>query len=103
MENNKVDEPRISPPPQVTQPDEDTLTPTPVRKTSESITMSFPDAIKAIIAGSKVRRLDWTTPSDHGLLKNGWLSIHTKGKYHTWSVSDGDLEAIDWIIVKEVD
>ena len=76
------------------------LTPLP-RKKGESITMSFPDAMREIINGKKVRRLSWTTESDHGLLHNGWLSIFTKGDYHTWSVNDGDLEGQDWIIVKD--
>lgn len=76
------------------------LTPIP-RKQGESITMGFPDAISAIIAGRKVRRLSWETETDHGLLKDGWLTIFTKGAFHTWSVSDGDMEGQDWIIVKE--
>ncbi len=62
--------------------------------------MGFPDAISAIIAGKKVTRLSWKN-DDYGLLKDGWLTIYTKGAFHTWSVSDGDMEGQDWIIVKE--
>lgn len=76
------------------------LTPIP-RKQGESITMSFPDAMKEIIKGNKVRRLSWESDSDHGLLKDGWLTIHTKGKFHSWLVSDGDMEGQDWIVVRE--
>lgn len=74
---------------------------TPKRKKGQSITMSFPDAIREVINGRKVRRLSWQTESDHGLLKGGWLTIYTKGDYHTWSINDGDLESNDWIIVKD--
>lgn len=74
---------------------------TPTRKKGESITMSFPDAMREVINGKKVRRISWPTESDHGLLRNGWLSIYTRGDYHTWSVSDGDMEGNDWIIVKD--
>lgn len=80
---------------------EQTLTPMP-RKQGESITMSFPDAIRQIINGKKVRRISWEIESDHGLLKDGWLTIHTKGSFHTWLVSDGDLEGNDWIVVQGV-
>lgn len=80
--------------------DNKTLTPIP-RKTGESITMSFPDAIREIINGKKVRRISWESQSDHGLLKDGWLVIHTKGIFHTWLVSDGDMEGQDWIVIKE--
>lgn len=78
-----------------------TLTPIP-RKVGESITMSFPDAIREIINGKKVRRISWESQSDHGLMKDGWLTIHTKGIFHTWLVSDGDAEGQDWIVVKEI-
>jgi len=78
---------------------DDMLTPIP-RADGESITMSFSDAIREITKGKKVRRISWETESDHGMLKDGWLSIHTKGRYHTWNVNDGDMEGNDWIIVK---
>ena len=75
------------------------LTPLP-RKQGESITMSFPDALKEIMNGKKVRRISWSIESDYGVLEGDWLSIFTKGKIHTWSVSAGDLEAEDWIVIK---
>ena len=76
------------------------LTPMP-KKESKAQTMDFPDAMKEVIKGNKVRRVSWETPTDHGLLREEWLSIHTKGKYHTWLVSQGDLEGQDWVIVQE--
>lgn len=77
---------------------EDNLTPIP-RKQGESITMSFPDAMKEIINGNKVRRMSWTG-EDHGLLKDGWLTIFTKGQFHTWLINDGDMEGQDYIVIK---
>lgn len=77
------------------------LTPMPIpREVGQSITMSFPDAMREIVKGNKVRRLEWPVESDHCLMKDGWLSIHTKGAFHTWSVNDGDMEGQDWIVVK---
>jgi len=78
--------------------EETMLTPIP-RKTGQSITMSFPDAMREIIEGNKVRRLEWQTESDHCLMKDGWLTIHTKGAYHTWLINDGDMEGQDWIVI----
>lgn len=74
------------------------LTPLP-RKKGESITMSFPDAVREIINGKKVARISWGN-EDYGFLKDGWLTIFTKDTFHTWSVSDGDLEGQDWIVKK---
>ena len=75
------------------------LTPLP-RKQGESITMDFPSAIREIMSGKKVARVSWGN-EDYGLLKDDWLSIYTKGKFHTWSVNSGDLEGEDWFVLKE--
>jgi len=64
--------------------------------------MSFPDAMREVIHGNKVRRIAWGN-KDYCFLKGEWLSIFTKGEFHTWLVNDGDLEANDWIRVREVD
>ena len=77
------------------------LTPIP-RKKGQSITMSFSDAVREIIKGNKVRRLEWSDQSDYCLLKDGWLSIYINGKFHVWKISDGDMiETQDWVIFNE--
>lgn len=76
------------------------LTPLP-RKQGESITMSFLDAMREIVSGKKVKRISWPSQTDHCLLKDGWVSIYTKGDFHSWNINDGDVEGQDWIIVKE--
>lgn len=79
--------------------EEQMLTPIP-REVGQSITMSFPDAMREILKGNNVRRMEWSDDSDHCLLKDGWLSIYINGGYHTWKVSDGDMEGNDWIVIK---
>lgn len=74
------------------------LTPAPQAQ-AESETMAFPEAIRMIIEGKKVRRLSWGQVDDYGFLKDSWLTIFTKGNFHTWNVNDGDLEGLDWVIV----
>ena len=75
----------------------ESLTPIP-RKQGESITMSFPDAMREVIKGSKVTRIEWAN-KDYGFLKDEWLSISKDDKFHTWLVSSADMEAQDWIVV----
>jgi len=53
-----------------------------------------------IIEGKKVARIVWGN-KDYCLLKDGWLTIFTKDKLHTWSVNDGDMEGNDWVVVAE--
>lgn len=75
------------------------LTPIP-RKPGESITMDFSDAIRHLTKGKKIRRMEWPD-EDYALLKDEWLTVYTKGGFHTWLVSLGDLDAQDWYVVKE--
>ncbi len=87
--------------PQVPQvPQEQFLTPLP-RKQGQSITLSFPDAMHKVIEGKRVSRISWAN-TDYCLLKDGWLSIFTKGGFHTFLVSDGDMiDAQDWFVMPE--
>jgi len=75
------------------------LTPMP-KIQSKPQTMDFPDAIKQIINGKKVARVSWGN-TDFILMKDAWLSIYTKGAFHTLLVSDGDMEGEDFVIVHE--
>lgn len=76
------------------------LTPLP-RTIGKAITMDFPDAMREVLRGKKVARIEWAN-KDYGFLKDEWLSIFKDGKVFThWSVSLGDMEAQDWIIVNE--
>ncbi len=64
-------------------------------------TMDFPEAIREVTNGKRITRVSWLPSNDYALLKDGWLSVYTKGEIHTWSVSDGDLEGRDWIVLPE--
>ena len=72
---------------------EETLTPKP----NKTVTMDFYEALKKVIEGKKIARESWNN-GDYGLLKDGFISIYTKGDFHTWSISDGDCEGRDWFI-----
>ena len=62
------------------------------------ITMSFYDALKEVMGGQRITRLEWGNASIFGLLFNGHLSLHKDdGKYYSWIVNDGDMLAEDWI------
>lgn len=53
-----------------------------------------------LIGGGKIRRVEWNDADEYCLLKDSYLMIHRGGKFHTWIVSEGDLLASDWVIVK---
>jgi len=67
----------------------------------KSETMDFPDAIRELIAGKRIARIEWHN-ADYGVLKDGWLTIFKDGVSHVWKVNDGDLESDDWIVLADL-
>lgn len=64
------------------------------------VTMNFFDAMKAVVDGRRITRLEWGDASFFGLLFNGRLSLHKDdGKFYGWIVNDGDMLAEDWIVL----
>lgn len=73
--------------------------PTPVR--TDATDMDFYDALKQIVAGKKVTRQDWQN-EDCVFLHAGAVHLRkTDGSLHTLIVSDGDIAATDWALVRE--
>lgn len=65
------------------------------------VELSFPDAMREILNGKRITRLAWESNDSFGELHNGYLEIFLKGEYHQWIVNDGDLNAIDWIVLPD--
>ena len=72
------------------------LTPAPTK----ALTMNIFDALRKVQQGEKIARIAWDN-KDYCLMRDGWLTIYTKGDFHTWSVNDGDMEGNEWVLVKE--
>ena len=75
--------------------------PLPPGERKVEVTVTFPDAMQAVTEGKKIRRMEWEDKEEHGILKDSFLMIFRGGKYHNWIVSEGDMLAIDWMIVKD--
>jgi hypothetical protein len=77
----------------------------PVPKKNNAVTYSFTDALKELISGRRITRLEWATNDEYGILKDGWLMIYRNGaeglKFYRWTVSQADMEAIDWVLLPE--
>ena len=93
-----VNEKKLTPAPVLTPAP--ALTPKPQIKT-RVVQMDFFDAMRKLASGKRIMRLSWSDPTDYGILKDGWLTIFTRGSFHTWKVNDGDLEGRDWVVIAE--
>jgi len=69
----------------------------------EDVKLLFFDALKLILRGDKITRLDWNDKRTYGLLKDGLLQLHKAGENkdttHPWIINDADLVANDWIVL----
>jgi len=68
-------------------------------------TMNFPDAIREIINGNKIRRVSWPDARDYCFFnkKSDYLSIYRGIELHVWTkINSADLEANDWVVVREL-
>jgi len=63
--------------------------------------MSFPEALKLLIAGEMITKKEWGNQNIYGVLKDGFLMLHKDdGKFYRWMVGDGDLLGEDWYVRK---
>ena len=63
-------------------------------------TFDFGEAMRRVGLGAKIRRLEWKDVMVYGVLKDGRLSIFIGGKIKDWIVNDGDINGVDWVVVK---
>lgn len=64
--------------------------------------MDFMAALKVVIDGGRVTRLEWDNQGTYMFLWGGFLSIHQDGKTSRLLVSDGDLLGTDWVKVSGI-
>lgn len=78
------------------------ITSSPVIKKKVNPEVSFPIAIQAVIDGKRITKLEWGNDGYYGLMKDGFLMLHKPdGKDYTWTVSDGDLLGLDWVVLED--
>ena len=69
---------------------------------SESSIMNFFEAMKLVLEGRSVRRLDWTNPAVIVRTVDEKLMIYLPGDklFHPLTVNTGDMNGKDWIVVE---
>ncbi len=76
--------------------------PVPKKDSTKPITMDFPAAMRELINGKNITRLEWNN-GDYCLMQDQWLRIFTTkdNKFHDWLVSEGDMVTSDWVVKSE--
>ena len=64
--------------------------------------MNFPSAIREIIEGNKVTKLEWDNQEIYIFLHEGLLKIHKEdGSIPRLIVSEADMVGTDWVTINE--
>ena len=67
---------------------------------SGSPQMDFYEAIKNVVLGKKIHRIEWKDKEFYGIIDNEILKLHKPdGKLYQWIINIGDLTGNDWIII----
>ena len=80
----------------------------PVRQTSPlpvesgEVLLDFPQAIREVIAGKKVTKLEWNNKNTYISIKEGFLMIFIDGKISRLILQEADLVGKDWVVINEV-
>jgi hypothetical protein len=64
--------------------------------------LTFPDAMREVINGNRITRLEWNDENVFCLLRDTFLMIYINNQFHTWKINDGDLLATDWVVLEDV-
>ena len=62
--------------------------------------VDFYEALKQVMTGKSITKLEWGNRNIHGLLKDEHLMLHkTDNRYYDWILSEGDVRGEDWVTV----
>lgn len=75
---------------------------TEVKTKKPPLVMDFFTALREILAGKKITRLEWESEAEYGYLKDGFLNINHKNddKLHGWHLHESDINAEDWAVIE---
>jgi hypothetical protein len=75
------------------------LSPTPKHKTKTE-DLDFYDALRAVMIGKSITKLEWGNRNIFGILKDGHLMLRkADNRYYDWILSDGDLRGDDYLVI----
>jgi len=81
---------------------ETSTSPLPTTKKEEITEVShldFPAAMKEIIDGKKITKLEWDNTNTYCVLHEGILKLYKENKFYQWIINDGDLIGKDWVVI----
>ena len=77
-----------------------TQSPTVAQPTKLVVQMDFYDALREVMDGKWVTKLEWKNEKFYGVLDGSFLKLHKPdGKLYSWILNDGDINGTDYVLV----
>lgn len=71
----------------------------PTGKANKYVPLSFYDALREVVKGKRVTKLEWANKDEYGFLRAELLHIHRNGADHLWTVSLADMNGDDYVVL----
>lgn len=72
----------------------------PTKKKEKPSEVDFYEALKEIMKGKSVTKLEWGNRNIYGILKDGHIMLHkADNRYYDWILTDGDVYGEDFIVL----
>ena len=79
----------------------DKVIPEPEKVREAEVVMDFATALKEVLNGKKIHKLEWKDEGFYGFLNEEILSLHKPdGNNYQWIINKGDLEGTDYVVIK---
>lgn len=76
------------------------FSPTKKTKPSAGDTIDFSQAMKEVLIGNRIHKLEWEDKGYYGFLNDNILSLHKPDENnYQWIISLGDLEGTDYMVL----
>jgi len=62
--------------------------------------LGFFTALNSVLEGQKITREEWESKEIYGYMLDKVLCLHKEDGDHSWIISEQDMLADDWVIVK---
>lgn len=62
--------------------------------------LDFYEALKEVMNGGRITRIEWGDSQIYGVLEGEYLKIFIDGELKNWILSEGDINATDWIVIE---
>lgn len=76
--------------------------PVPSVVTKAPVELDFFEALQRTLSGKRITRLAWESNAIFCQMVNDELNIFIREEYHPWTIVPGDITAVDWVVLPEL-